>query len=427
MGKYIKEFQTHAEYEAYAADTENFITPNVSYCVDTFNEVHYSPFEYDYSNDYLTFKILENTTIRLTGADTVGFYYSTDNGETWTNLTRDLTSGVQFNAGTKVLWKRTFDSSSKNLSFSGTGSFEVCGNIMSMAYGDDFRGKTSLEGKNSVFYSMFSYFYNVIKSIEHLILPATTLSNNCYEYMFSNATAITKAPDLIATNVNTYAYHGMFQYCSSLLETPAICATTFGSQACLNMFNGCSALTETAAMVVNSAGGQSFENMYANCSGITDASNVVINYAGGYQQCSGMFCYCNALTTKVPVLNAMSVGDNAYSSMFFACKGLKKTPELPATTLGSASYSMMFNYCTALETSSTLPASTLTKSCYYSMFYGCTSLTYIKILATNISANRCLDGWVGDVAASGTFVKKSSTSFPSGENGIPEGWTVENV
>ena len=44
MGKYLKQFDTHQQYEAYTADTENFILPNVSYCIDTPNEVHYNPY-----------------------------------------------------------------------------------------------------------------------------------------------------------------------------------------------------------------------------------------------------------------------------------------------------------------------------------------------------------------------------------------------
>ena len=44
MGKYLKQFDTHQQYEAYTADTSNFILPNVSYCIDTPNEVHYNPY-----------------------------------------------------------------------------------------------------------------------------------------------------------------------------------------------------------------------------------------------------------------------------------------------------------------------------------------------------------------------------------------------
>lgn len=40
MGKYIKKFDTHSDYEDFI-ETEDFIKPNVSYCVDN-TEVHYN-------------------------------------------------------------------------------------------------------------------------------------------------------------------------------------------------------------------------------------------------------------------------------------------------------------------------------------------------------------------------------------------------
>ena len=41
MGKYIKKFDTHSDYEDFI-ETEDFIKPNISYCVDNV-EVHYNP------------------------------------------------------------------------------------------------------------------------------------------------------------------------------------------------------------------------------------------------------------------------------------------------------------------------------------------------------------------------------------------------
>ena len=60
------------------------------------------------------------------------------------------------------------------------------------------------------------------------------------------------------------------------------------------------------------------------------------------------------------------------------------------------------------------------------MFYGCTSLNYIKCLATNTSAYYCTSDWVSGVAASGTFVKDANTTWTTGVNGAPSGWTVED-
>jgi hypothetical protein len=59
------------------------------------------------------------------------------------------------------------------------------------------------------------------------------------------------------------------------------------------------------------------------------------------------------------------------------------------------------------------------------MFYNCKKLNYIKMLATNISASKCLTNWVSGVASTGTFVKNPTmTSLPTGTSGIPSGWTV---
>ena len=43
MGKYLKKFETTSQYNAYTADTENFIKPNVSLITET-NTVEYNPY-----------------------------------------------------------------------------------------------------------------------------------------------------------------------------------------------------------------------------------------------------------------------------------------------------------------------------------------------------------------------------------------------
>lgn len=100
---------------------------------------------------------------------------------------------------------------------------------------------------------------------------------------------------------------------------------------------------------------------------------------------------------------------------------------LPATTLAENCYRGMFINCTSLTTAPQLPATTLASSCYYGMFYNCSKLNYIKMLATDISATDCLSRWTFGVASTGTFVKNPAmTSLPTGNSGIPEGWTVVN-
>lgn len=43
MGKFLKRFDTHSQYESYTANTDTFILPNVSICDDQPTVVHYNP------------------------------------------------------------------------------------------------------------------------------------------------------------------------------------------------------------------------------------------------------------------------------------------------------------------------------------------------------------------------------------------------
>ncbi len=115
-----------------------------------------------------------------------------------------------------------------------------------------------------------------------------------------------------------------------------------------------------------------------------------------------------------------------YQQMFEYCTNLVYAPKvLPATTLKKECYMLMFDGCTSLVTAPELPATTLANSCYFGMFMDCTKLNYIKCLATDISATDCVFGWVKNVAYTGTFVKAASmTSWYTGIDGIPSGWTV---
>lgn len=101
---------------------------------------------------------------------------------------------------------------------------------------------------------------------------------------------------------------------------------------------------------------------------------------------------------------------------------------LPATTLTNGCYYGMFYGCASLTRAPELPATTLVEDCYRRMFYDCTSLNNIKCLATDISASNCTIEWVRNVASTGTFVKPSSmSSWTTGIDGIPSGWTVQNA
>ena len=90
-------------------------------------------------------------------------------------------------------------------------------------------------------------------------------------------------------------------------------------------------------------------------------------------------------------------------------------------------YGSMFNKCTHLLYPPDLLTETLTSNCYGNMFVDCSSLQYIRCLATDISASYCLYNWVKRVPSSGTFYKAAGVTWPSGNSGIPTGWTVIDI
>ena len=359
--------QTEADFDA---QKDNFVKPHVAYVVET-SSVDYEPYVKDYSQEYLTFVATESGTFQFSYT----INYSLDDGETWTSLASYTDSPV-VQTRSKILWKATRTPSSFGVgTFSSTANFTVEGNPMSLLFGDNFKGQTSLSGKNYAFKYLFSGSTTVI-SIENLSLPATTLAYNCYSSMFYGCTSLTTVPSdmLPATTLADYCYASMFFSCTSLTTAPSLPATTLASRCYESMFNGCTSLT------------------------------------------------------TAPSLPATTLADYCYASMFFSCTSLTTAPSLPATTLATFCYGQMFYDCTSLTTAPSLPATTLATSCYLLMFYGCTSLNSITCLATDISASNCTNNWVSAVSVSGTFTKAASMNdWTSGTSGIPNGWTVQDA
>lgn len=125
------------------------------------------------------------------------------------------------------------------------------------------------------------------------------------------------------------------------------------------------------------------------------------------------------------ILPATTLAPNCYECMFKGCTYLTTAPQLLATTLSDACYNAMFRDCTSLSTAPSLLSTTLVGGCYWVMFSGCSNLNYIKMLATDISANNCLNNWVDGVAADGVFIKNDLATWnATGDSGVPTGWTV---
>lgn len=260
------------------------------------------------------------------------------------------------------------------------------GTVIEVAEGDSlrFRGDNQSYGMPHVNYFGGSAVYEIMGNIMSLTdsvnFPAFSgglETRNTFTGLFKNCSGLTSAENLVlpATACTDSCYWSMFEGCRSLTKAPSLPATVLGNGSYGDMFNGCSSLTEAPALPA------------------TDLSEAW----------------------------------NCYSCMFSGCTSLTQAPVLPATVLGISCYESMFRNCTSLITAPELPAEVLAESCYFRMFRGCASLNYIKCLATDITATDCTYEWVGDVPATGTFVKHPDVTWTTGVNGIPEGWTVEDA
>ena len=312
-------------------------------------------------SDYFKIKALGagNVTItipaEISGDSMTSISYSKD-GLNWTDTTIDDTAQTitvpVVNGDTvylKGVGKRTaIDYYTTYTNITSTVNYNVCGNIMSLLYGEQFGSKTSFPTTSA--YSLDGLFRNSTTLVNacDLILPATTLPGFCYSYLFCG--------------------------CSSLISTPKLPATNFGGYCYALMFYGCTSLSTP------------------------------------------------------PVLSSTTLSTGCYQYMFYGCTSLETAPELPAATMQQDCYYRMFRGCTSLVKAPELKALTLASNCYCDIFYGCTSLNYIKMMATDVSASSCLTNWVTNVSATGTFVKNAAmTTLPTGANGIPSGWTVQDA
>ena len=285
-----------------------------------------------YASQYFTIESLEdNNSVTLaksnSNAPTINAYYSLDNGTTWTQHATSAEKTWVLNTGNKLLIKATtnaWESSSGRNYFSSTKQFDVYGNTMSLLYGDNFVNQTTLnsDGRN-----LANLFYNAtkLKNAENLILPATTLRNECYAHMFWGCTSLTTAPELPATTLADSCYFDMFLACTSLTKAPALPATTVAPSCYEAMFYGCSSLVD------------------------------------------------------VPDLPATVLANTCYKDMFYECTSLTTAPKLPAKTLAIYCYHYMFYRCISLNEVVCLATNISASNCTTNWLYGVSSTgTFVK-------------------------------------------------
>lgn len=417
MEQYLKLFKNQAEYEA---ESEK---PQVSHIVEEVDVI--MPVSYD--NQYLTFELLEDSTFKVYDSASYSSVpsYSTDGGSTWTTLPYK-TDSPTIAAGTKVMWKGNLTVGSWGVGqFQSTGKVNVYGNVLSLIYGDDFRGKTTVPTLNKVFYYLFHYLK--IVSAENLILPILTLGEYSYSAMFVGCRTLEIPPKVLpATTIDRFSYQQMFSNCTSLKTIPEMKVTEFRTgQNCSAMFEACTSLKKVPELPSFTAP-QCYIYMFSGCTGLEEVAQLkatTLSSSCYYR----MFAGCTSLRS-FPELPATELVSSCYYEMFIDCTSLANAPKIAATSItGYWDCAYMFQRCTSLEEAPELFSKDIPAGSYAQMFDGCTSLRYVKCHAETFGNNNSIVGWLKNVSPTGLFIKKANVNYPSGMSGIPEGWTVENM
>ena len=196
--------------------------------------------------------------------------YSLDGGITWKD---DLTlDGITLAAaGDKISFRGTNEAYG-SLSFDDCYCFElsaetfVYGNVMSMINKDNYPTNKTLTA-DYAFKGMFYEQENLKnKDADHQIyLPATTLSENCYNCMFDGCTSLTTAPELPAKTLAKKCYNYMFWDCKGLTTAPELPAKTLAEGCYDGMFYGCTSLTTAPELPAKTLADGCYQNMFYNC------------------------------------------------------------------------------------------------------------------------------------------------------------------
>ena len=228
----------------------------------------------DYSKQYLTLVAeTDNVTFTLYGGNNGNtFQYSTDSGSTWNNVSIGQTTS-SINNGDKIMFKASGVSINSNRGI-GTirpsAAAHVEGNIMSMCYGDNFSGQTTIPS-NFQFRQLFSAATN-ITSAENLVFPATTVKKQCYSQMFQGCTNLVTAPKVVGSSAMTwsgdYCWSDMFNTCTSLINAPELPARTLGTQCYWFMFQNCTSLETAPVLPALTLNNQCYQGMFNGCSSL---------------------------------------------------------------------------------------------------------------------------------------------------------------
>ena len=157
-------------------------------------------------------------------------------------------------------------------------NMSLYGNIMSLVDEENFATITTMEGAS--FAGLFAGNTCGFEA-SGLLLPATTLSENCYSGMFAGCSAMSDTPvELPALTLAPGCYSNMFEGCDMIPATPHLPATELVDRCYASMFSGCGTIEQVTCLATTING--------TDCT--TDWLNGVKPY-GTFTKAKGASCW----------------------------------------------------------------------------------------------------------------------------------------
>lgn len=158
-----------------------------------------------------------------------------------------------------------------------TGPFIAYGNMMSLINSTNYSSLTSLTAGSA--FRCFFKDCTGLTSVENLILPAISLSDNCYSELFRNCTSLTTPPVLPATTLAPYCYRSMFNGCTSLQTAPELPARTLAIYCYTWMFRDCPITKAPDLLATNRVNG-AYSSMFYNCTNLNLVKCMLLSDSG---------------------------------------------------------------------------------------------------------------------------------------------------
>ena len=160
----------------------------------------------------------------------------------------------------------------------------LSGNIMSLVDEENFATITTMEGAS--FAGLFAGNNSPERTIINangLLLPATTLSENCYSRMFAGCSELTDTPvELPALTLAPGCYSNMFEGCDKLSDAPHLPAPELVDRCYASMFYQCGTLQNVTCLATTING--------------TDCTTdwlYEVNFPGTFTKAKGATCWDN--------------------------------------------------------------------------------------------------------------------------------------